>query len=166
MLESIFHGHAFVEIRYDQGSILIDPFITGNETCDISVDDAKALQPLAIVVTHGHADHIGDTIEIAKETGCLVISTFEVNNWLSAQGVENLSAQHIGGMVDYESYRIKFTPALHGGQIAESEITGVAAGVLVMIDQKTIYHAGDTGLSQEMKLLGEFEEIDLAFLPI
>lgn len=166
MLETIFHGHAFVEVTNGEKRILIDPFITGNTQCELSLEQVKEMQIDAIAITHGHSDHIGDTVEIAKQTWCLVIATFEVVQWLLGQWLSNLSAQGVGWEVAYDWFSVKYTPALHGGQIADSQITSVAAGVLLRIGGKTIYHAGDTALTMEMSLLGKYESIDLALVPI
>jgi len=153
MLEITFHGHAFVSIQTPHELLLIDPFITNNSVCEVSLEDIIAQKPTAVLITHGHSDHIGDTVEIAKQTDCQVVATFEVAQWCQQQGITNVSAQHIGGEVDYGAYAVKYTPALHGGQLPDSMITGVAAGILLRIAEKTIYHAGDTGLTIEMELL-------------
>lgn len=166
MLEITFHGHSFVSLQTEQELLLIDPFITENPACTLTVEEIISKNPMAILLTHGHSDHIGDTIEIAQKTWCLVIATFEVIQWCIQQWVHTVSAHHIWGEVAYGTYSVKYTAALHGGQIAGSERTGVATGILIRIAGKTIYHAGDTGLTMEMELLWRFEEIDVAFLPI
>ena len=171
MTEAIFHGHAFVEILYEGKSLLIDPFIKDNPQCEISLEDVLKKDITAIIVTHGHADHVGDTLEIAKNTGCMVIATYELATWFVSQGLENVSKQHIGWEVQYDFgeekwWSVKFTSAVHGWWIEWSDITGLATGVIIRIDNKSLYHAGDTALHQDMKLIGEYEAIDLAFLPI
>ncbi len=166
MVETIFHWHSFVEINNNWDILLIDPFIEGNKLCDVDVQNCIDKNPKAIIITHGHADHIWSTVEVAKATWCLVISTFEVCTWLLEQWVDNVSRQHIWGNVNYEWYSVKYTPALHWWDIQWSEITWVAAWVLVYIWWKTIYHAGDTWLTMEFELLWRFEKIDCAFLPI
>jgi len=166
MIETIFHGHAFVEIVKDNQNILIDPFINWNKLCDLTVEDCIKKNPVAIIITHGHDDHIWSTVEIALATWCLVISTFEVINRCKEQGIENVSAQHIGWRVEYEWFSVKVTPALHWWDISSSTITWVAAGMVVYWDWKTIYHAWDTGLTKEFELLWKYESIDCAFLPI
>lgn len=166
MVESLFHWHSFVEIVHEHITLFIDPFITWNKQCDISVKDAIAKKPSAIIITHGHDDHIGDTIEIAQATWCVVIATYEVCNWLVSQWISNTSAHWIGGFASYEWYGVKFTPATHWWDITWTDITWVAAWVLVSIAWKTLYHAWDTWLTMEFELLGRFETIDCAFLPI
>jgi L-ascorbate metabolism protein UlaG (beta-lactamase superfamily) len=119
-----------------------------------------------IIVSHGHGDHVGDTVSIAQRTGATVISNFEISNWLAAQGVENTHAQHIGGGFNYPFGYVKLTIAMHGSMLPDGSDGGNPAGVLLTTKSgKKIYFACDTGLFQSMKLYGD-EGLDLAILPI
>ena len=155
-------GHSVAQVETDQVNLLIDPFFTGNDKASLTKDEVN---PDVIVVTHGHGDHVGDTVEIAKRTGALVISNFEIINWLQEQGVENVHPQHIGGGFNYEWGRLKLTIAHHGSGLPDGSYGGNPAGVLLTVGGKTVYHAGDTGLFYDMKLIGD-EGVDLAILPI
>ncbi|EWG10522.1 metal-dependent hydrolase [Cytobacillus firmus] len=161
-----FHGHAVVKIESQGKTILIDPFITGNDLTDLKAEDQK---PDVIIVTHGHGDHLGDTIELAKRNDSLVIANFELATYLEWQGVK-AHGMSIGGGYDFDFGRVKLTPAFHGtGLETENQeiiYLGMPAGVLITLEGKTIYHAGDTGLFSDMKLIGDRHPIDLAFLPI
>jgi L-ascorbate metabolism protein UlaG (beta-lactamase superfamily) len=161
-----FHGHSIILVEANGTRILFDPFINGNPATDLKVEDVKAD---VIIVTHGHNDHVGDTIELAKNNDALVIGTAEMADYLGAKGLKT-HGLHIGGGFNFEFGRVKLTQAFHGsGYINENnEIVylGMPAGVLLTIDGKTIYHAGDTGLFGDMKLIGERHPIDIAFLPI
>jgi L-ascorbate metabolism protein UlaG (beta-lactamase superfamily) len=161
-----FHGHSIILVEANGTRILFDPFINGNPATDLKVEDVKTD---VIIVTHGHNDHVGDTIELAKNNDALVIGTAEMADYLGAKGLKT-HGLHIGGGFNFEFGRVKLTQAFHGsGYINENnEIVylGMPAGVLLTIDGKTIYHAGDTGLFGDMKLIGERHPIDIAFLPI
>ncbi|MEZ4576602.1 MAG: metal-dependent hydrolase [Desulfobacterales bacterium] len=137
-------------------------FITGNPLAPIAAND---LDPDYIFVSHGHGDHVGDTVDIAKRTGAASGLNFEIHNWLAAQGVENGHPQHIGGGFDYPWGRVKLTIAHHGSALPDGSYGGNPCGFLFYIQGKKIYHACDTGLFYDMKLIGE-EGIDLAVLPI
>jgi L-ascorbate metabolism protein UlaG (beta-lactamase superfamily) len=149
-------------IETDKSNLLVDPFISGNPLSPVKADEITADY---ILLSHGHGDHVGDTVEIAKRTGATVISNFEIQNWLVNQGVKNAHPQHIGGGFDYPWGRVKLTIAHHGSGLPDGTYGGNPCGFLFYIQGKKIYHACDTGLFYDMKLIGE-EGIDLAILPI
>jgi len=155
-------GHSALKIDTADQCVLIDPFLTGNPSATLAADEVT---PDAVIVTHGHADHVGDTVEIAKRTGCLVIANFEITEWFKAQGVENVHAQHIGGAFKHEFGTVKLTIAHHGSMLPDGSNGGNPCGVVLKLVDGTIYHAGDTGLFHDMHLIGD-DEIDLAVLPI
>lgn len=156
------YGQACFLIDTGDAKLLIDPFITGNPTATIKPEDIAADY---ILVSHGHGDHLGDTVDIAKRTGAMVISNYEIHNWLIGKGIENVHPQHIGGGFDYPWGRVKLTIAHHGSGLPDGSYGGNPCGFLFYIQGKKIYHACDTGLFYDMKLIGE-EGIDLAILPI
>ncbi|NRD76104.1 metal-dependent hydrolase [Bacillus sp. BRMEA1] len=162
-----YHGHSIVQIHSDGKTILIDPFITGNSLTDLKVEDVK---PDVIILSHGHGDHIGDTVELAKRNQALVVTTAELATYLSWKGVKT-HGMHIGGSYQFDFGRVKLTQAFHGSGFEDGEnkqivYCGMPAGILFMNEGKTIYHAGDTGLFSDMGLIGERHPIDIAFLPI
>lgn len=161
-----YHGHSVVKIETNGKTILIDPFITGNELTDLKPENQY---PDAIILTHGHGDHVGDTEAIAKQCNAVVIAPNELATYLGWQGL-NTHPMHIGGAHEFDFGKVKFTLAFHGSAVItdEKEIIymGMPAGVLFMAEGKTIYHAGDTALFSDMKLIGERHPIDVAFLPI
>lgn len=156
------YSHACFLIETNSTKLLIDPFITDNPLSPVRADDIEADY---IFVSHGHGDHLGDTVAIAKRTGAEVISNFEIQNWVSSQGVENVHPLHIGGGFDYPWGRVKLTIAHHGSALPDGSYGGNPCGFLFYLKNKKLYHACDTGLFYDMKLIGQ-EGIDLAILPI
>jgi len=166
MMRISYHGHAVVQIQTNGKTILIDPFITGNQLTDLKV---KEVIPDVIILSHGHNDHVGDTVELARKNNALVVANAEISDFLSWQGV-NTHAMHIGGAYQFEFGKVKLTQAFHGSSYTTEKneliYCGMPAGILFMNEGKTIYHAGDTALFSDMKLIGERHPIDVAFLPI
>ncbi len=158
----MWYGHSAFGLNVDEHRLLIDPFLTDNAFAPMSADEVDVDY---ILITHGHGDHIGDTVSIAQRTGALVISNFEICNWLQAQGVEKTHAQHIGGGYPHPFGYLKLTIAHHGSSLPDGSYGGNPAGLLLTVGDKHLYFAGDTGLFYSMRLIGE-EGIDLAVLPI
>ncbi|MEW5795402.1 MAG: metal-dependent hydrolase [Candidatus Zixiibacteriota bacterium] len=164
MPKATFMGHACVMLADGKHRIIIDPFLTGNEKAAMR---PEAVDVSHVLVTHGHGDHIGDAVAIAKRTGATIIANFEIANLVGKQGAK-AHPMHIGGAANFGFGRVKLTIAHHGGGYGPdaSIYTGPPVGFLVTIGGKTVYHSGDTGLFYDMKLIGEMNAIALAFLPI
>lgn len=158
----IWYGHATLGLETDGHKLVIDPFFNGNPAASTSPD---AVEVDFILVSHGHGDHVGDAVEIAKRTGAQVICNAEISGWFGKQDV-NAHAQHIGGGYNHPFGYLKLTLALHGSALPDGSDGGNPCGFLLTTkDGKKFYAAQDTGLFGDMKLIGE-EGIDLAILPI
>jgi L-ascorbate metabolism protein UlaG (beta-lactamase superfamily) len=162
VVELTYHSHACFGIVVGDTHLLTDPFLDGNPLADVRPDEVEADY---ILVSHGHGDHVGDTVQIAKRTGATTISNFEIQSWLQGQGVENTHPLQIGGGYDFPFGRVKLTIAHHGSALPDGSYGGNPAGFLLTLEGKTIYHACDTGLFYDMKLIGE-GGLDVAILPI
>ncbi|WP_031513916.1 metal-dependent hydrolase [Desulfofalx alkaliphila] len=161
-----FIGHAGFIIEHQGVKIAVDPFITGNSKAKIKVSDIKVDY---VLVSHGHGDHLGDAIQIAKTCNALVIGVFEIANYCARKGAR-AHGMHIGGSHQFGDFKVKLTMALHGSSIGgdsgPAEYLGNPCGFLISLDGITIYHAGDTGLFGDMELIGKHHSIDMALLPI
>jgi L-ascorbate metabolism protein UlaG (beta-lactamase superfamily) len=158
-------GHAAFSVEIAGATILIDPFLSGNPAAKATAEDIEADY---IVVSHGHGDHVGDTVPIAERTGATIVSNFEISNWLVQQGIseDKVHPQHIGGGFHYPFGYLKLTIAHHGSGLPDGSYGGNPSGLLfTTLEDKKIYFACDTGLFFDMKLIGD-EGIDLAILPI
>ncbi len=162
MVKINYYGHSCVLVEANGKSVIIDPFLTGNDLAKVKPEDVKVN---AVIVTHGHFDHIGDAVPIAKNNDCLLISNFEIANWCEKQGAK-IHPLQVGGSYKFDFGKVKLTPAIHGSALPDGSYGGLATGVLLFIGGKTIYHAGDTGITCDMELYGRLNPIDIALLPI
>src|SRR4030067_909650 len=164
MIKLTYHGHACFHIESNGHKLLIDPFITGNPVAKIKPEELKCNY---ILLTHGHNDHFGDTVEIAKRNDATVIATFELATFCERQGLK-VHGMHIGGGHDFDFGRVKLTIAHHGSAYIGDTIqyTGNPCGYILTLGKTKIYHSGDTGLFLDMQLIGKRNKIDLALLPI
>lgn len=157
-----FYGHAVFDLQMEALHLLFDPYLSSNPAASISAEEVPADY---ILVSHGHGDHVGDTMGIAKRTGATVICNAEISDWLRKQNVKT-HAQHLGGGFQYPFGYCKLTLALHGSKLPDGSDGGNPAGFLLTLPgEKKLYFAGDTGLFGDMRLIGE-EGVDVALLPI
>jgi L-ascorbate metabolism protein UlaG (beta-lactamase superfamily) len=157
-------GHSAFAVNIDGHPTLFDPFLSGNPLAAARPEDVEAE---LILLSHGHGDHVGDTVGIAQRTGAGVISNVEVCRWLQDKGVQTTHGQNSGGTGDYGFMTVKFTIAFHSSSMPDGTYGGNPNGFVVTAKQsgRRLYYAGDTALFSDMALIGE-AGIDLAFLPI
>jgi L-ascorbate metabolism protein UlaG (beta-lactamase superfamily) len=156
-------GHSAFALNIDGHPVLIDPYLTGNPLAAATPDEVEAE---IILLSHGHGDHLGDTVALAKRTGAKVVSNAEISYWLQKQGVKNVSGQNTGGMGDYGFMRVKLTLAFHSSSLPDGTYAGSPNGFVVTTQSGIrFYFAGDTALFSDMQLIGD-QRIDIAFLPI
>jgi len=158
-----FLGHAGFLVQ-GKTSIVIDPFLTGNPVATVKPEDIRAD---LVLVTHGHGDHLGDAVNIAKQSGGILVSVFELAAYAARKGAQS-HGMHIGGSHTFNGVKIKLTQAWHGTGCGEGpmEYLGTPCGFLINMDGRTIYHSGDTGLFGDLELIGRLQPADLALLPI
>lgn len=163
MAQARYLGHACVLLSEGPHRLIIDPFLEGNPQAAAA---PEAIDVQHILVSHGHHDHLGDALPIALRTGATIIATAELAGYCEGHGART-HAMHIGGAHDFDFGRVKLTIAHHGGGGPHpGSYTGPPVGFLITLGGKIVYHAGDTGLFSDMKLIGEMNPIELAFLPI
>ncbi|MDO4549804.1 MAG: metal-dependent hydrolase [Planctomycetia bacterium] len=156
-------GHNAWLFEHKGFRILVDPFLTGNPKAAVAADAVKAD---FILVSHGHEDHLGDTLKLAKRTGAAVITVAEIAAWLSKQGIKKVIGMNVGGGVNTLFGRVEMTPAFHSSTLPDGSSGGVPCGFLIKVASGgTIYFACDTGVFGDMKLLAE-KQIKIAVLPI
>jgi L-ascorbate metabolism protein UlaG (beta-lactamase superfamily) len=157
-----FLGHACFELTDGDTRVLMDPFLTGNPK---AAADPSELEPTHIFLTHGHQDHYGDIVDIAKRTGAQVVALTEVAGDLGEQGVENVSDPNLGGTMEFDDVWVRMVPALHTST-TPSGTASVPAGMVVGLGGKVIYHLGDTALFSDLSLVGKRDPVDVALMCI
>lgn len=173
-MEIKFHGQSCFELSGEGVNLLVDPFLKPNNPA--AVHTGEEVEPTHIAISHGHVDHMADAVPVAKRTGAHCIGIVELAEWLKGQGVDVVSDPNFGGTVSFDGGSVKIVPAWHTNTLPGSAeapysaeygiVLGPPSGLVITIGETTIYHAGDTCLFGDMKLIGDRHPIDIALLPI
>ena len=173
-MEIKFHGQSCFELSEGETTVLIDPYLKPNNP--VAVATADEVEPTHIALSHGHVDHMADAVPVAKRTGAHCVAIVELAKWLEGQGVEEVSDPNFGGTVEFDWGYVSLVPAWHTNTLPGSEESpfsaehgvaiGPAAGLVIKIGETTVYHAGDTALFSDMKLIAQRSPVDVALLPI
>lgn len=159
-----YYGHSCFGVEVNDKHLLFDPFISPNELAkNINVNNVKADY---ILISHGHEDHIADAVAIAKRTNAKVICNWEIYVWLNKQGVENIHPMNIGGKIKLDFGNVKCVNAVHSSSLPDGSNGGNPMGFVIESKEANFYYAGDTALTYDMKLIGDYRKINFAFLPI
>jgi len=162
MVRINYYGHDCFLLKGREKQVLIDPFLRGNP---MTTQEPDELKPNLILVTHGHGDHLGDSIEISKASGAPVLGVFELANYCQKHGASTIGA-HMGGTVKFDFGWVKLVPAWHSSSSPDGEYLGNPCGFVLHIDGVTFYHTGDTAVFGDMKLIAELTPIDVFLCPI
>jgi L-ascorbate metabolism protein UlaG (beta-lactamase superfamily) len=162
-------GHSAFRLDFAQHVVLIDPFFTGNPAFD--GDRSKAVQGAThILITHGHGDHVGDTLEVAAETGAKVVTNYDLCMWLASKGLQAFDPMNTGGTTDQSGFTVTLVRADHSAAMTEAGVTvplGNANGIIVKSPgEPTIYHMGDTDIFGDLALVAEIHRPDVVMVPI
>jgi L-ascorbate metabolism protein UlaG (beta-lactamase superfamily) len=159
-----YYGHSCFGVEINGKHLLFDPFITGNELAnDVDVESVKADY---ILISHGHNDHIADVFSISKRTNAKIVCAYEIFEWLGKKGLENIHPMNTGGKVKFDFGSVKCVKAEHSSTLPDGTYGGHPMGFVIESDAGNFYYAGDTALTYDMKLIGEYRSVDFAFLPI
>jgi L-ascorbate metabolism protein UlaG (beta-lactamase superfamily) len=169
-----FHGHACFELTDGEATVLVDPFLKPNNPS--AVHAADEVDATHVLLTHGHADHIADAVGVAKRTGAHCVAIVEVASWLDGQGLDAVTDPNLGGTVEFDWGWVKLVQAFHTSTMPGSEEApyspvhgvpgGTAAGLVINVGGRTVYHTGDTALFGDLKLIAERTPVDIALVPI
>lgn len=159
-----YYGHSCLGAELGGKQILFDPFISGNPLAGaLDVDNIPADY---ILVTHGHGDHTLDLLRIARRTGAMVVSNYEIVTWLDRQGIPNGHPMNHGGQWSFDFGRVKYVPAVHSSSFADGSYAGHPGGFVIESAEGCFYHSGDTALTMDMQLIPRFFKLDFAILPV
>lgn len=159
-----FLGHSCFLLQLNDKKILFDPAMTMLQTPGIN---SNAIETDYILISHGHGDHIADAVDIAKRNAALVVSNYEITTWLETQGVEKTQPLNHGGKWQFEFGTVKYVNAIHSSTLPDGTNGGNPGGFVIDSSEgKNIYYAGDTALTMDMRLIGDYHNIDVALLPI
>ena len=158
MIKITWFGHAAFKIEIANKTVLIDPWLDGNPVSPVKTSEITKAD--IVYVTHDHGDHLGDAFDVCKRTNATFVATVELGDYAEEKGVKNVAGLNIGGSVEIRGVRLLMTQAVHTAS------RGAPTGDIVEGEGKTVYHAGDTGLFGDMRLLGELYKIDVALIPI
>jgi len=159
-----YFGHSCFGVEVNNKHLLFDPFISSNELAKNI--DANTVKADYILISHGHFDHIADAVSIAKRTGAIVVCSWEIHEWLNKQGVTNMHPMNIGGKWKFDFGNVKCVAAIHSSGLPDGTYGGNPMGFIVESGHSNFYYAGDTALTYDMKLIGNYRTINFAFLPI
>lgn len=163
-MDITYYGHSCFGLTINGKNILFDPFISLNELAtNINADTINADY---ILISHGHEDHIADAVSIAKRTKATVICNWEISVWLQSQGVEYIHPMNTGGKKLFDFGSVKCVNAVHSSSLPDGSYGGLSMGFVIESNDKNFYYAGDTALTYDMKLIGDYRKVDFAFLPI
>ena len=161
-MKVIYYGHSCFSVVVGGKTLLFDPFITGNPLAKNI--DAKKVPADFILVSHGHGDHVGDAVEIARRTNALVIANFEVATWLNQHGAPRVHPLNHGGSFSFDFGRAKFVNAIHSSALPDGSNGGNPGGFVIESPEGNFYFSGDTALTLDMKLIGESVKLKFAVL--
>lgn len=158
------HGHACFVVEGADGRVIFDPFLSGNPKADVAAENVGQVD--AVLISHGHDDHFGDTIAIARQHRATVVAAFEIAAWCEAQGCE-VHAMACGGARQLPFGWVKLVPAAHGTMFGpEPRHSTNPVGILYRTEDRLVYHMGDTALTADVRLIGELYDVDLLLCPI
>jgi len=163
-MQITYYGHSCFEVSLQGKKILFDPFIRPNPlAAHIRVEE---IRPDYILISHGHEDHLADAIEIAQRSGACVISNYEIVSWLNKKGLEKTHPMNTGGKWMTDVAKVKCVSAIHSSSLPDGSYGGTAMGFIVESAEGILYYSGDTALTYDMKLIGEYRKLNVALLPI
>lgn len=159
-----YYGHSCFMVELSDKKLLFDPYITPNELAkDIDISSITADY---IFISHGHEDHIADAVLLANQTGAKIITNYEIYLWLAQKGLEKIHPMGIGGKWSFDFGVVRMVSAVHSSVLPDGTYGGTPAGFVIEAPDGSFYYAGDTGLTKDMKLIGDEYDLDFAILPI